>query len=44
MKNRTKDHVSYIGQIKKKIEVSRDPDTSVFTFRFCQVPENLKKN
>ena len=31
-KNRTKEYVSFIGQIIKIR--SRDPDTSVFTFRF----------
>ena len=41
-KNRTEEYVSFIGQILKIR--SRDPDTSVFTFRFFQVPEDFKKN
>ena len=39
-KNRTEEYVSFIGQIVKMR--SRDPDTSVFTFRFSKVPEDLK--
>ena len=40
-KGRTKEYVSFIGQI---VKISRrDPDTSVFTFRFLLVPEDLKK-
>ena len=34
--------MSFIGHIEKI--KSRDPDTSVFTFRFFQVPEDLKKH
>ena len=41
-KNRTRDYVSFIGQIVKIR--SRDRDTSVFIFRCFFIPEDLKKN
>ncbi|MEP6388799.1 MAG: hypothetical protein ABJ056_02650, partial [Halioglobus sp.] len=40
-KSRTKEHVSFINH-DKKIR-SRDPDTTLFTFRFFLVAEDLKK-
>ena len=41
-KSKTKEHVSFIGQIPKIR--SRDPDTSVFTFRFFQGFSRVRSN